>query len=113
MLRNGSVQLYEDNAGGLYLNVKRGNKIYCGLELAGSEFYNDAVALLSGNVDDWTVDTTESIEHHETKLIAVYNDGQVYIMTHYHSGEIVASENALDYIKAGKIVVSSTEFKSL
>jgi hypothetical protein len=47
------VQLYEDNAGHLFL-VHAGN-VWMGLEQTGSTFRVDAECILKGETDDWTV----------------------------------------------------------
>jgi hypothetical protein len=49
------VELYEDNAGGLYLYLEQSPIIYYGLEQTNSTFGEDAQALVDGDTSQWTV----------------------------------------------------------
>ena len=73
------VSLYEDNAGGLYLQY--GESVYIELEHSPSSLYReDSEALLDGDTAHWTVPLIDEVPHDAT-LIAEYAEGKVYITT--------------------------------
>lgn len=92
----GTVQLYEDNAGGLHIWAPFGQRDlrgYSGLEAItadGKSFSEDARALLEGDTDDWTLPraTEENVRllrewaadgSGGARLVATYEDGVVTI----------------------------------
>lgn len=85
-----AVLLFEDNAGGLFLTAdEEGASVYDVTAVQElSSFEPDAVALLNGDTDDWTVpvyargEIQARLDHPDTHLIARYDDtlGRVLVV---------------------------------
>ena len=87
------LDLYEDNAGGLHIcAVTDGSTefdVYHHLELVKPSYaIGDALAILNGDIDDWTLDIdndTSILTHPETRYIASFRrgglDGGYWAMT--------------------------------
>lgn len=77
------VDLYEDNAGGLYLHLRGTGRAYSGFEhLDDATFAADAAALAAAEDGDWTMPVTDvaDLEHPETRLVATWTAGTVELV---------------------------------
>ena len=73
-----SVNLYEDNAGGLYLYQPSTGTVWAGLQnVQGSSFGEDAAAIEAGETADWNLDTYPASEVEGTELVASFDKGGV------------------------------------
>ena len=73
-----SVQLYEDNAGGLYLYHPRTGTVWAGLQnVQGASFSEDAAAIEAGETADWNLETYPDSELDGTELVATFHKGGV------------------------------------
>ena len=74
-----SVELYEDNAGGLYLYQPSTGTVWAGLQnVRGASFGEDAAAIERGETADWNLDTYPASEVEEMELAATFDKGFVY-----------------------------------
>jgi len=87
-----AAELYEGNAGDLYLVV--GLRAWGDLELTGSTFADDARAAVAGETHDWTVPVLDAGEVREHgKLVATFDAGEVSV-------QALPGRAATDYLGA-------------
>lgn len=76
-----TIELYEDNGGGLHLTD--GETIWSGLESMRDSGVRDIYTLYVGATDDWTLDsypnTGTEFDHPETKRIARFDGTELTI----------------------------------
>lgn len=74
------IDLYEDNAGGLYLRREGEESAYAGLEYTNSSFTGDAAELADdAQPPGWNVPVCSAadLDRPETRLVASWEDGNV------------------------------------
>jgi hypothetical protein len=94
------IHLYETNGGTLIL--RRGQRIWEGLEQTDSTFRDDAQAILNYQTADWTIESRmfegsiDIIAHIETKAVARYTHEGDILLEH----EVRPGRSALRYLGA-------------
>jgi len=100
MMASDTVTLWEDNAGGLYLHKGDAPTVYevTDVQEQGS-FESDAVALLDGDTDDWTVPTFDATPafFEGLRYVVEYDGVTGAIRVRDHAGNMVHVD-AIDHV---------------
>ena len=73
-----SINLHEDNAGGLYLYQPSTGTVWAGLQnVRGASFAEDAAAIEAGDTADWNLDTYPASEIEDVPCVASFHRGLV------------------------------------
>ena len=76
-LRKMVVNLYEDNAGGLFIGSDYGPW----WNVTGAQdnsFDDDAIAIVSGDTDDWTVEQIDA--EPDAPIVGIWEDGALHVL---------------------------------
>ena len=76
------IDLWEDNAGGLYLHPEGADIVYAGVEQAGSAFAADAAEMAASGGEypaSWDVEACSPsvLAHDEARIVASWEDGKI------------------------------------